>query len=237
MINLEDLARVDTNYQLSLSNSSSRVNGTSAEFNQVFRTGVGFFIVFSTGRITRLCLVGSAIRLLSLAIVQYMCYILFYQRFIEDKITNFIDLCSVSNVSLFILDQDHHGHYIHGRSPHGTSDVNMKDMIKNLERESKLLSAMRGLLSDSTEQVFILKINQRFRRQYDSFFRASNVSECRSVQLISLAFTVAGDRIIFDCQYDNVKWIMPWIRSSKRIIISTDFSVPLSIIHCPRNII
>ena len=89
---------------------------------------------------------------------------------------NFIDLCSVCNVSLFILDQDHHGHYIHGRSPHGASDVNMKDMIKNLERETQLMSGTRGLLVNSTDQVFIMKINRRFRRQYDSFFRASDVS-------------------------------------------------------------
>ena len=111
----------------------------------------------------------------SIAFVQYMFYSFFYQRFLEDKIMNFIDLCSVCNVSLFILDQRHHGHYIHGRSPHGTSDVNMKDMIKNLERESQLLSGTRGLMMNSTDQMFIMKINRRFRRQYDSFFRASDV--------------------------------------------------------------
>lgn len=111
-----------------------------------------------------------------LAFLQYLTYTLFYQRFVEDKIMNFIDLCSVSNVSLFILDQDHHGHYIHGRSPHGASDVNMKDMIKNLERETQLMSGTRGLVVNSTDQIFIMKINRRFRRQYDSFYRASDVS-------------------------------------------------------------
>jgi meckelin len=105
-----------------------------------------------------------------LAFIQYFFYIIFYQRLIEDKIINFIDLCSVSNISVFILDQTSHGYYIHGRSPHGTTDVNMKDMVMNLERESRLMSGTRGLQANSKEQLFIMKINRLFRIQYDLLF-------------------------------------------------------------------
>ena len=84
---------------------------------------------------------------------------------------NFIDLCSVSNISVFILDQAHHGFYLHGRSPHGMTDVNIKDMIMNLDRESRLLSGTRGLEVNSTEQIFIMKITKSFRKEYDLLFR------------------------------------------------------------------
>lgn len=106
-----------------------------------------------------------------LAFIQYFFYIIFYQRLIEDKIINFVDLCSVSNISVFILDQNHHGYYIHGRSPHGITDVNIRDMIMNLERESRLMSGTRGLQTNSIEQIFIIKINRAFRLQYDLLFR------------------------------------------------------------------
>jgi meckelin len=90
---------------------------------------------------------------------------------------NFVDLCSVSNISVFILDQNHHGYYIHGRSPHGITDVNLKDMIMNLERESRMLSGTRGLEANSTEQIFIMKINRSFRIQYDLSFRKFSVTD------------------------------------------------------------
>lgn len=106
-----------------------------------------------------------------IAIVQYLVYTIFYQRFIEDKIINFVDLCAVSNISIFILDENYHGYYIHGRSPHGMTDVNMKDIIMNLYREENRLSGTRGLEPNSDEQFFIMKISRSFRRQYELLFR------------------------------------------------------------------
>jgi hypothetical protein len=41
----------------------------------------------------------------------------------------------------------------------------------NLERESRLMSGTRGLQTNSTEQIFIIKINRAFRIQYDLLFR------------------------------------------------------------------
>ena len=96
---------------------------------------------------------------------------LFYRRFIEDKLLNFIDLCSVSNISVLILTDHQFGYYIHGLSPHGTTDVNMKEMLMNLERESKQMSGTRGLLAKSQEQSFIIKINRTFRLQYNVLLR------------------------------------------------------------------
>lgn len=103
----------------------------------------------------------------SLALIQYIGYLLIYQRFIENKILNFIDLCSVSNISVFIFDENQHGYYIHGRSPHGITDVNMKEILMNFYREKTAICSTRGLLSNSNEQIFIMKLSRSFRRQYD----------------------------------------------------------------------
>jgi meckelin len=37
-------------------------------------------------------------------------------------IENFIDLCSVSNISIIIFDEALHGYYIHGMNPLGQSE-------------------------------------------------------------------------------------------------------------------
>jgi meckelin len=103
----------------------------------------------------------------------------FYQRFVEDKLLNFIDLCSVSNISVFMLLYDHYGYYIHGRSPHGNTDVNMKEMLMNLERESNQTVGTRGLQPKSKEQTFIMKIDRSFRLQYELLLRSYQVSRRR----------------------------------------------------------
>ena len=115
-------------------------------------------------------------RIFSVAIIQYLAYTFVYQRFFEDKIVNFIDLCSVANISVFILDQYTHGYYIHGRSPHGLTDVNMKEVLMNLYREESGTSSTRGLQDNSDEQIFIMKVNRSFRKQYQALFQNYLVS-------------------------------------------------------------
>ena len=72
---------------------------------------------------------------------------------------------------MFILDQERHGYYIHGRSPHGFTDGNMKDLLMNLYREGSGMSGTRGLQDQSENQLFILKINGAFQRQYQSLMQ------------------------------------------------------------------
>ena len=60
---------------------------------------------------------------------------LVYERFFEHKIHQFVDLCAVSNISVFTLSHTLYGHYIHGRSVHGHADTNMREMDHNLQNE------------------------------------------------------------------------------------------------------
>lgn len=60
---------------------------------------------------------------------------LIYERFITDDIREFVDICSMSNVSVFIMANGEYGYYIHGRSVHGCSDVGMDEMSEMIKRE------------------------------------------------------------------------------------------------------
>lgn len=54
----------------------------------------------------------------------------------DDKVRQFVDLCSMANVSIFIMEYTQYGYYIHGRSPHGIADTGMKEISQQLKRET-----------------------------------------------------------------------------------------------------
>ncbi|XP_042906064.1 meckelin isoform X2 [Parasteatoda tepidariorum] len=91
---------------------------------------------------------------LSLALLQVVFRKGIYERFVEDKLQQYVDLCSVSNVSVFLLLTKKFGYYIHGRSTHGKADVNMKEMHEFLRKEEEDLCGYRGLLPDTQQQTF-----------------------------------------------------------------------------------
>ena len=70
-----------------------------------------------------------------IAIIQWIFYTFIYERFIEDKVRQYVDLCSMSNISVFILENEMFGYYIHGRSVHGRADTGMRQMYEDMKRE------------------------------------------------------------------------------------------------------
>ncbi|CAF1576458.1 unnamed protein product, partial [Adineta ricciae] len=149
VINLENVATIQPEVNLFPSSSDYQ-----PDYNGILRVGIAFSMW------------------LAVALIQYLVYILFYQRRVEDKIINFIDLCSVSNISVFILMDNLYGYYIHGRSPHGLADVNMKDMMLNLNREDNQMIGKRGLQPNSDEQIFIVRVDRAFRLQYETLLQS-----------------------------------------------------------------
>ena len=69
------------------------------------------------------------------AIVQWGFFTFIYERFIEDKVRQFVDLCSMSNISVFAMAHAQFGYYIHGQSVHGHADTGMKEMFNMMKRE------------------------------------------------------------------------------------------------------
>eukprot|EP00072_Mus_musculus_P028251 NP_808529.2 meckelin [Mus musculus] len=110
--------------------------------------------------------VATAIWLV-IGIIQVVFFAAFYERFIEDKIRQFVDLCSMSNVSVFLLSHRCFGYYIHGRSVHGHADTNMEEMNMNLKREAENLCSQRGLVPNTDGQTFQIAVSSQMRQHYD----------------------------------------------------------------------
>nr|XP_015099459.1 meckelin isoform X2 [Vicugna pacos] len=109
----------------------------------------------------------SAAAWLVIALMQIVFFVVFYERFIEDKIRQFVDLCCMSNISVFLLSHKCFGYYIHGRSVHGHADTNMEEMNMNLKREAENLCSQRGLVPNTDGQTFQIAISSQMRQHYD----------------------------------------------------------------------
>ncbi|KAJ6657194.1 hypothetical protein lerEdw1_002783 [Lerista edwardsae] len=110
---------------------------------------------------------------LAVGLVQIVFSIGFYERFIEDKIHQFVDLCSLSNVSVFILMHRCYGFYIHGRSVHGHADVSLETMYSYIRKEEENRCALRGLEANSDIQTFEVLLTDRTRVLYDRIAQSS----------------------------------------------------------------
>ncbi|XP_019126002.2 meckelin isoform X1 [Larimichthys crocea] len=104
---------------------------------------------------------------LCIGLLQVIFFTVFHEHFVEDKIRQFVDLCSISNVSVLLLSHRSFGYYIHGRSVHGHADTNMEEMNNNLKRESESLCGQRGLLPNTEIQTFQVSLARRLCEQYE----------------------------------------------------------------------
>lgn len=102
----------------------------------------------------------------------HIIYVKIFQCITPQKKQDFVDLCSVSNVSVFILDQSLHGYYIHGQSPSGKADTNMDELLNFLEEEGAGKVKGRGLMDkDQTNlQSFEIFISYNMRTIYDGIY-------------------------------------------------------------------
>ena len=64
---------------------------------------------------------------------------------------NFIDLCTVANMSVIIFNEDLRGYYIHGKSPSGAADVNSERLRLNLLSEANGNAMIRGIAPSLSE--------------------------------------------------------------------------------------
>lgn len=102
-----------------------------------------------------------------MALAQYLFQVLYYQRYVENKMTQFVDLCSLSNISVFIMSHPLFGFYIHGRSVHGRADTDMWEMNSQLRKEEEDLTGRRGLLPEDDRQTFEMHLAPKLRDDYD----------------------------------------------------------------------
>ncbi|VDL77255.1 unnamed protein product, partial [Nippostrongylus brasiliensis] len=94
------------------------------------------------------------------------------ERMITDPFHNFIDLCSIANISVLALCHPLHGYYIHGRSAHGRADTGMAEMNEFLQKERDDMCGFRGLEPTSHLQTFTVNLPTSFRSRYDEIMNS-----------------------------------------------------------------
>ncbi|XP_021355740.1 meckelin-like [Mizuhopecten yessoensis] len=104
---------------------------------------------------------------LIVGVVQWIFFTFIYERFVEDSIRQFVDLCSMSNISVFVMAHAQFGYYIHGRSVHGRADTNMKEMFEMMKREEEDLCGQRGLVPNTDNQTFMMSLPRKLRLKYE----------------------------------------------------------------------
>ena len=117
--------------------------------------------------------IASIIVLASVSIELVVVKIL--QTWLPLKKQEFMDLCSVSNISVFILDEYLHGYYIHGLSPFLKADVNYDELFGYLNQEGTGSVRSRGLENDNIEehnknQSYEMFLSQVMRTIYDGLY-------------------------------------------------------------------
>ena len=132
--------------------------------------GVGLVYYGRMNYILRLfistCIIFSAL------IIQYV-VIRLLQNWIPLKKQEFIDLCFVSNISVFILDEKLHGFYIHGQNPSNKADVNLNELLNYLNNAENVINPELDN-NDNDIKSYVMYISYPMRTIYDGLFYIQN---------------------------------------------------------------
>lgn len=119
----------------------------------------------------------TVIVLLVIGFIQYLMKRLF-SFIIPLPMHNFIDLCSITNISVFIFDQRIHGYYIHGESTGGQADVSSMELKGYLDKESRGESRSRGLIPEYPNlQTFEIYLPVKIRQIYEVVYKQPVLNE------------------------------------------------------------
>lgn len=65
------------------------------------------------------------------------------------QVEDFVDLCSIANISIMILDDALHGYYIHGENPIGVAEGSSEHLAQCLQYEAQGKGKKRGLVQEA----------------------------------------------------------------------------------------
>ena len=101
------------------------------------------------------------------------------QIWIPTKKTEFLDLCSVANISVLILKESLRGFYIHGQSPLGVADTTLQQLIQFLEEEGKGKIKGRGITEEKNDdlQTYEIYLSYSMRQIYDGLYFLPTLQE------------------------------------------------------------
>jgi meckelin len=109
--------------------------------------------------------------------------------FSEPGPQSFVDLCTMAKLSVFILDEEYHGYYLHCRSQHEYSDGNMLEISRQLRQEAEGLTTDRGLPGGPPGvQMYELYLSANWKKQYNHIFRTMMSQELAGIHADKTSF-------------------------------------------------
>ena len=152
--------------------------------------------------------VGSFILFIA-GICQYTFRRILVSYWVPTQKTEFLDLCSVANVSVLILQDSLRGYYVHGQSPLGVADTTLHQLIQFLEEEGKGKIKGRGLTDEKGDdlQTYEMYLSYAMRKIYDGLYFLPTLQEIDSGN--------QKDQIQNQAKYRNIfKYIPASLRSA-----------------------
>lgn len=121
--------------------------------------------------------VGTTILFL-VGIIQYV-LVRLVQYWIPTKKTEFLDLCSVANISVLILKDSLKGYYLHGQSPLGVADTTLQQLIQFLEEEGRGKIKGRGITDEKNDnlQTYEIYLSYSMRQIYEGLYFLPTIQE------------------------------------------------------------
>ena len=102
--------------------------------------------------------------------VQWGWRFIIYERYYKDSASQrFIDLATLSKISLFIMDEEYHGYYLHCQSPFEFSDCSFEELENQMGRETTGHLMNRGLSAPGSPpdcQTFEFFASDQFRNHF-----------------------------------------------------------------------
>lgn len=118
---------------------------------------------------------------IAVALVMYLLeFQVFYRYVVVHPLQAFVDLCSVSNISVIIMLERQFGFYIHGESIHAHADVSMEEFQNNLFLESQGNLPVRGLGGQSGCQTFEVYVSPYTRQYLNICYTEMALEECKT---------------------------------------------------------
>lgn len=120
---------------------------------------------------------------LVIAYGQVLWRFLVQDRYITEPPTHsFVDLCTMAKVSVFVLDEEYHGYYLHCRSQHEFADCSMLEVSRQLRQEAEGLTTDRGLPGCPAKglQTFEIYVTGEWKRQYNHIYRTMMSEELQA---------------------------------------------------------
>ena len=135
----------------------------------------------------------------AIAIFQALFWCGVYVLLVEDKLQQCTDVCSLANVSVFVMANENFGYYVHGKSAHGVADTDMATLIEHLQREADDFCGHRGLQAGSDEQTFFMTLPAKLRNYYDKIVDGHNVQNYSKMNKFLTRFL---EHALKDLDYD-----------------------------------